>query len=122
MTTVPSMRTVSSISLIASTAAWSAASLSPSPTQREAASAPDSVTRTSSSAWLRSGSVSVSFAIAATPQLISENARRLARANRLRLADEAADRDQYRPDHRDEVARFERDCDRAAAPGAPEDD
>ena len=40
---------------IASTAAPSAPFLSPRPTQREAASAADSVTRTSSSARLRSG-------------------------------------------------------------------
>ena len=49
------MRTVSSISRIASTAAPSADSFSPSPTQRAAASAPYSVTRTSSIARLRSG-------------------------------------------------------------------
>src|SRR5687768_10213401 len=42
---------------MASTAAWSAASLSPRPTQRAAASAAASVTRTSSSARLRSGAV-----------------------------------------------------------------
>src|SRR2546423_2657525 len=40
---------------IPSTAAWSAAILSPRPTQRAAAIAADSVTRTSSSARLRSG-------------------------------------------------------------------
>ena len=44
---------------IASTAAWSAASLSPRPTRRAAASAAASVTRTSSSARLRSGRWSV---------------------------------------------------------------
>ena len=42
---------------IASTAAWSAASLSPRPTSRAAASAAYSVTRTSSSARLRSSRV-----------------------------------------------------------------
>src|SRR5690242_18377588 len=55
MTTTPSIWTVSSIARIASTAAWSAASLSPRPTQRPAPSAPASVTRQSSSARLRSG-------------------------------------------------------------------
>src|SRR4051794_31271453 len=55
ITTTPSIGTVSSISRIASTAAPSAFSFSPSPTQRPAASAPASVTRTSSSARLRSG-------------------------------------------------------------------
>src|SRR5215831_9642834 len=55
MTTTPSIETESSIARIASTAAWSAASLSPRPTQRPAPIAADSVTRTSSSARLRSG-------------------------------------------------------------------
>src|SRR5688572_1339063 len=49
------MGTVSRSRRIASTAAWSAASLSPRPTQRAAASAAASVTRTSSRARLRSG-------------------------------------------------------------------
>src|SRR5439155_6780618 len=57
ITTTPSISTVSSISRIASTAAWSAASLSPRPTQRPAAIAAASVTRTSSSARFRSGGV-----------------------------------------------------------------
>src|SRR5215207_4698146 len=55
ITTMPSIGTVSSISRIASTAAPSALSFSPRPTQRPAASAPASVTRTSSRARLRSG-------------------------------------------------------------------
>src|SRR3954463_13990792 len=55
MTTTPSIRTVSSIRRMASTAAPSADSFSPSPTQRAAAIAPYSVTRTSSIARLRSG-------------------------------------------------------------------
>src|SRR6188508_3401342 len=55
MTTTPFIVTVSSIARIASTAAWSAASLSPRPTQRAQLSAADSVTRTSSSARFRSG-------------------------------------------------------------------
>src|SRR4051794_8351800 len=71
MTTTPAMFTVPSISRMASTAAWSAASLSPRPTQRPAASAAASVTRTSSSARLRSGACCVSvvplvFSVAAT--------------------------------------------------------
>src|SRR4051794_25424755 len=55
ITTTPSICTVSSISRIASTAAPSAFSFSPSPTHRAAASAPYSVTRTNSMARLRSG-------------------------------------------------------------------
>ena len=54
---MPSIGTACSVKRIASTAAWSAASLSPRPTQRAAASAAASVTRTSSSARLRSGAV-----------------------------------------------------------------
>src|SRR5256714_7292530 len=49
------MTTVSSIARIASTAAWSAAFLSPRPIQRPAPMAAASVTRTSSRARLRSG-------------------------------------------------------------------
>src|SRR5579885_59482 len=49
------MTTVSSIARIASTAAWSAAFLSPRPIQRPAPIAAASVTRTSSSARLRAG-------------------------------------------------------------------
>ena len=55
ITTVPRIATVSSIARIPSTAAWSADSFSPRPIQRPAASAPASVTRTSSSARFRSG-------------------------------------------------------------------
>src|SRR5438270_9539069 len=55
ITTTPSIETVSSMKRIASTAAWSADSLSPRPIQRAAAIAAASVTRTSSSARLRSG-------------------------------------------------------------------
>src|SRR4051812_34524170 len=55
MTTTPSIDTVSSSSRMASTAAPSAPSLSPRPTQRAQASAAYSVVRTSSSARLRSG-------------------------------------------------------------------
>src|SRR6185436_15807157 len=57
MTTEPSIATVSSIARIASTAAWSAAFLSPRPIQRPAPIAAASVTRTRSSARLRSGRV-----------------------------------------------------------------
>ncbi len=55
ITTMPSIETESSTCRIASTAAWSAPSLSPRPTMRAAASAAASVTRTSSSARFRSG-------------------------------------------------------------------
>ena len=55
ITTVPSIVTLSSMWRIASTAAASAASLSPRPIMRAAPSAAASVTRTSSSARFRSG-------------------------------------------------------------------
>ena len=55
ITTIPSIGTVSSSRRMASTAAPSADSFSPLPTHRAAASAAASVTRTSSSARLRSG-------------------------------------------------------------------
>src|SRR3954469_2703356 len=55
ITTTPSIETVSRIARMPSTAAWSAAILSPRPTQRPAPSAAASVTRTSSSARFRSG-------------------------------------------------------------------
>ena len=57
MTTMPSMDTVCSTACMPSTAAWSAASLSPWPTSRAADRAAASVTRTSSSARLRSTGV-----------------------------------------------------------------
>ena len=57
MTTVPRIETVSIMSRIASTAAPSAACLSPRPIHLPAASAAASVTRTSSRARLRSGRV-----------------------------------------------------------------
>src|SRR3954451_25255402 len=57
MTTTPRIATLSRTKRIASTAAWSACSLSPWPIQRAAAIAPASVTRTSSIAMLRSGAV-----------------------------------------------------------------
>src|SRR5215471_5105805 len=55
MTTIPCIETVLIMRRIASTAAWSAAFLSPRPIQRDANVAADSVTRTSSSARFRSG-------------------------------------------------------------------
>src|SRR5437879_7108812 len=55
MTTTPRIATLSRTKRIASTAAWSASSLSPRPIQRAAAIAAASVTRTSSIAMLRSG-------------------------------------------------------------------
>ena len=55
ITTTPSMGTVCSTMRMASTAAWSAPSLSPRPIHLEAAMAAASVTRTSSRARLRSG-------------------------------------------------------------------
>src|SRR3954447_1881945 len=55
MTTTPSIPMVEIITRIALTATWSAPFLSPRPTQRAAAIAAASVTRTSSIARLRSG-------------------------------------------------------------------
>src|SRR3989440_1243547 len=55
MTTTPSIETLLTTSRMASTAAWSAASLSPRPIHRPAASEAASVTRASSRARLRSG-------------------------------------------------------------------
>src|SRR5207253_4391384 len=52
---MPSIGTACSVKRFASTAAWSADALSPRPTQRAAAIAAASVTRTSSSARFRSG-------------------------------------------------------------------
>ena len=54
ITTTPSIETVWSTACMPSTAAWSAASLSPMPRSCAAASAAASVTRTSSSARFRS--------------------------------------------------------------------
>ena len=65
ITTTPSMWTLSSMCRIASTAAASAASLSPRPIIRAAPSAAASVTRTSSSARLRSGLGSADAALTA---------------------------------------------------------
>src|SRR5206468_85223 len=57
MTTMPSIAIEARTGRIASTAAWSTRSLSPRPMKRPAAMAAASVTRTSSSARLRSGSL-----------------------------------------------------------------
>ena len=64
MTTMPSMGTLPSVMRMASTAAPSAPSLSPRPIHRDAAMAAASVTRTMSSARLRSGWVERGSAMA----------------------------------------------------------
>src|SRR3954451_14401098 len=112
------MRTVSSISRMASTAAPSADSFSPSPTQRAAASAPYSVTRASSIARLRSGRAPVGSGMEL------QDARRLASSDALRLAHEAAEGDACRPRQADPVADLDRDVDvvRVVAAGPAEDD
>src|SRR4051795_13404002 len=117
MTTTPSIRTVSSISRIASTAAPSAASLSPRPTQRAAASAPYSVTRTSSMARLRSGRAPVWSGVR------SSDARGL-RLDVLRLSAEAPERYEEGPEQTDQVAVLDRDVDGVllVSAGPAEDD
>src|SRR6185503_7762681 len=101
---MPSIETESRTNRIASTAAWSAASLSPRPTQRAEASAATSVTRAISRARLRSGLVATdSVAIG------SEDARRLARALGRRRAQGGADEHEDRPQERDEDAVLQRD-------------
>src|SRR3954452_24352700 len=112
------MRTVSSISRMASTAAPSADSFSPSPTQRAAASAPYSVTRTSSIARLRSGRAPEGSGMGL------QHARRLAPADALRLAHEAAEGDAGGPRQPDPVADPDRDVDvvRVVAARPAEDD
>src|SRR3954451_7433046 len=120
ITTTPSICTVSSISRIASTAAPSAFSFSPRPTQRAAASAPYSVTRTSSIARLRSGRAPAESGTRGNLQ----DARGLAPAYALGLPDEAAERDARRAEQPDPVADLDRDVDvvRVVAAGAAEDD
>ena len=79
MTTMPSIVTVDSTVRIAATAAPSAPFLSPRPTQREAASAADSVTRTSSMARLRSGrreDVGMALTVVAGRRPVSRSGRR----------------------------------------------
>src|SRR5438034_1050191 len=107
------------MSRMASTAAWSAASLSPRPDQRAAASAAYSVTRTSSSARLRSGAPSGASAVEApvpvacspAPSLTRagplKRAGRLARSSALGLAQHARGADQQGAEDADEVADFE---------------
>src|SRR3954462_15679439 len=114
------MRTVSSIRRMASTAAPSADSFSPSPTQRAAASAPYSVTRTSSIARLRSGRAPSGAGTAGNLQ----DAGRLSPSYRLGLAHEAAEGDARRPEQPDPVADLDRDVDvvRIVAAGTAEDD
>src|SRR5438046_2654527 len=120
ITTTPSMRTVSSISRMASTAAPSADSFSPSPTQRAAASAPYSVTRTSSIARLRSGRAPLASGTAGNLQ----DAWGLSPADPRPLPHDAAARDARRADQADPVADLDRDVDvvRIVAAGAAEDD
>src|SRR4051812_47472544 len=112
-----------SMSRMASTAAWSAASLSPRPDQRAAASAAYSVTRTSSSARLRLGAPSggsaveapASAACAPAPSLMRagplKRAGRLASSSALGLAHHACDADQQGAEDADEVADAEGDVD-----------
>src|SRR5256714_2315144 len=105
MTTTPSMCTECSRLRIASTAAWSAASLSPRPTSRAAASAAYSVTRTSSSARLRSSRVADRVV---APSDISgrplDDPGRLARALGGRGAHRGAQEHEQRSEQRDEDA------------------
>src|SRR3954452_24937737 len=105
---------------MASTAAPSAFSFSPRPTQRAAASAPYSVTRTSSMARLRSGPAP----LRSTPMRNLQAAGGLAPANRLRLSHEAAERDARGPEQPDPVADLDRDVDvlRIVAARPAEDD
>src|SRR5919109_841107 len=77
MTTTPVMATVSRTARMASTAAWSAAFLSPRPIQRPHPSAAASVTRTSSRARLRSGMFPLPAAIAGTILLLGSCRRSL---------------------------------------------
>src|SRR3954449_10448708 len=111
------MRTVSSIRRIASTAAPSAFSFSPSPTQRAAAIAPYSVTRTNSMARLRSGRAGDCSGMGG-----SDSGGRGFHA--FGLAPEAPERYEERPDDPDEVADLEVEVDGVLVATArpPEDD
>src|SRR3954454_14939099 len=115
MTTKPSMWAVSSTRRIASTAAWSAASLSPMPTRRAAASAAASVTRTSSRARLRSGRL---------PSIGSDDPRGLADALGLRRSLGRAEEHEQDAEQGDEPSPREVDgavrVPRAAAEGVEE--
>src|SRR4051812_8668862 len=99
MTTTPSMWMVSSTARMASTAAWSAAILSPRPIQAALASAAASVTRTSSRARLRSGRWVLTGFMEA-----SDGAGRLALELGLALAHERAGEHQQRARQGDEPA------------------
>src|SRR3954466_8268278 len=101
---------------MASPAAPSADSFSPSPTQRAAAIAPYSVTRTSSMARLRSGREPLRSGMPISLQ----DAGRFSVAPVPGLAQEAAGEDHVGPDQPDEIAGLDRDID--AVPGAAEDD
>src|SRR3954471_7798588 len=110
---------------MASTAAPSAFSFSPSPTQRAAASAPYSVTRTSSIARLRSGRAPLVSGMDRHGACATlQDARRLASSDALRLTHEAAEGDAGRPRQPDPVADLDRDVDavRVVAAGPAEDD
>src|SRR4051812_7166703 len=111
MTTTPSICTVSSIRRIASTAAPSAVSFSPSPTQRAAASAPYSVTRTSSMARLRSGRAG---GVASTAPANLHHSGRLFRVGVERLSERPADHQQCRAEQADEPADLELHVDAVA--------
>src|SRR5262245_34486909 len=75
ITTTPSIATVFRTSRMASTAAWSAAFLSPRPSHRPAASAAASVTRARSMARLRSGAWCASTAGTVPPDRLGEKRR-----------------------------------------------
>src|SRR4051812_9766295 len=109
MTTVPSMLTVPSTSRMASTAAWSAPSLSPRPTIRAAARAAASVVRTSSRARLRSGCEGCTLMAPQPMWRRLDRARRLARALELRCAHGRPEEHQARADQSEEPPVLERD-------------
>src|SRR5215218_7378728 len=104
MTTTPSIRTLSSIRRMASTAAPSAFSFSPSPTQRAAASAPYSVTRTSSMARLRSG---LGGAVSDKAPGNLHHAGRLGGVGVQRLSERAGRHEDRRADQADQPADLE---------------
>src|ERR671932_843081 len=102
MTTTPFIATESSIRRIASTAAWSAAFLSPRPTQRAAAIAAASVTRTSSSARFRSGACALTGGILRSHALGGFDPHEVERARDHRLcraAQAEAERLRVAPEH-----------------------
>src|SRR3954452_8363993 len=108
MTTTPSIETEPSTMRMASTAAWSAASLLPIPTSRAAGSAAASVTRTSSRARLRSGRSS-GVGMAREPRWARlHHARRLALALGGPGARGGTDEHEHRPEDGDEVAPVQR--------------